>query len=224
MLNTPSPTESIRVVLIEPFEMIRQSIGAQLAREPGLELAGSASTAEDARVLIFSSPHPHIVVAEIEFPGWYVGDVAQELRQRHPQMRCIALSTQNGEPLLRDLAAAGLFAYVNKKQPFAELVATIHQARHAYLPISDQMAQYLASEVENGFSIVDVGDELSERELEILTLLVQGEDNREIALHLNITLRTVYTHLTGIYAKLGVTNRTLATIIALRDGILPKEG
>jgi NarL family two-component system response regulator LiaR len=140
------------------------------------------------------------------------------IRQRHPDVQVIALTSYKDEALVLEALRAGAIAYLFKDVSADELAQTIraaHAGRATYAPEATQALFHAAVQTPVP------GFDLTKRELEVLVLLVEGLNNTQIAARLYVSAATVKTHVGHILAKLGVTSRTEAAAVALRSRLIP---
>ena len=206
-----SDSPAIRVLIADDHQLLLDGIATLLQTFPGVELAGQASNGEQA-VQQFLALQPDVTLMDLQMPVMTGLDAIAAIRAQHPAARVIVLTTYKGDTLVGRAVQAGACGYLLKSSLRHELLAAIqavHAGRRHIAPEAQaEMARYASADV------------LSNRELEVLRLVAQGNSNRETGALLLIKEETVKAHMSTILAKLGAKDRTHAVTIALRRGIL----
>ena len=206
-----SDTAPIRVLIADDHQLLLDGIAALLRAFPGVVLVGQATDGQQA-ALQFDSLLPDVTLMDLQMPVMSGLDAIGAIRARHPQARIIVLTTYKGDTQVLRAIRAGACGYVLKSALRHELLAAIQNVhagrRHITPEIEAELALYACSDV------------LSNRELDVLKQVAQGNSNRETGALLQIKEETVKAHMSTILAKLGARDRTHAVTIALRRGIL----
>jgi DNA-binding NarL/FixJ family response regulator len=202
-----------RVLVVDDHELMRA--GLRLLVESCLGHAVTeASSAGEALEIVRDDP-PDVVFLDVRMPGLDGLWLLDRLRDEHPQVPVLMLSTLDEGEHIQSALTRGAAGYVLKEasvQQVSEAIETAIEGRGVYLhPVA---AQRLLDARRNK-SI----EQLTERERDVLTMLVKGAKNEEIANSLFVTEKTVKTHLSAIFRKLGVSNRTQAATRAIREGL-----
>ena len=206
----------IQVMIVDDHPMVRDGLKVFLSVSPGMECSGEASSGEEALDLC-RAVKPDVVLMDLLMPG--MGGVAaiQAIRQRLPQVRIIALTSFAEPDLVQQAIRAGAVGYLLKNMTMGDLAEAIRAAdagRSVMAPeATAAMMQALSQPA--GESI-----DLTERERQILSLMVDGLSNQEIAYRLVISESTARFHVSNILAKLGVNNRTMAVRTAIQLKLL----
>ena len=215
--NTSSnkPTgDSIRVLVVEDHNVVRQGLVALLNVVDGLEVVGEAADGVEA-ITQFRKHKPDVTLMDLRLPRMGGVDVIQRIRVETPHARFVVLTTYDGDEDIYKALKAGARAYLLKGMTTDELVATIRtvHAGKSHIPpaIAERLAERMGTE------------DLTIRELDVLEQIVQGKSNKEIGTELDISEATVKTHINSLLSKLGVTDRTQAATAAIRRGIVPYE-
>jgi len=213
-------------VIVDPYPLWLEAVSA-VAQKIGFEVTGTATTLEEGLQAVVSLK-PDLLILETE--GYAEGDGASCLsraRTLHRDLRCIVLSSHVDKEAIRRALAAGAAAYVVKVAYPEDLASAVHQAfdHSIYFaaPHDDAGATASTPRAETAASAAVEPGVLTRRELEILALLAKGYPNAKIAGALWITEQTVKFHLSNIFRKLDVSNRTEAARSAHLNGLVQHE-
>lgn len=205
---------SIRVLVVDDHNVVRQGLVALLKVVDGLEVVGEAADGVEA-IAQFRKHRPAITLIDLRLPRMSGVEVIQRLRQEEPQARFIVLTTYDGDEDIYRALKAGAKAYLLKGMTTDELVTAIRAVHAGKSHIPAAIAERLAERVGS--------EDLTQRELDVLEQIVNGKSNKEIGTELDISEATVKTHINSLLSKLGVTDRTQAATAAIRRGIVPLE-
>ncbi len=206
--------ETIRVLVVEDHNVVRQGLVALLKAVEGLEVVGEAADGVEA-IAQFRQHKPAITLIDLRLPRMGGVEVIQRIRVEEPQARFIVLTTYDGDEDIYRALKAGAKAYLLKGMTSEELVATIQAVHAGKSRIPPAIAERLAERMG--------AEDLTQREFQVLEQIVYGKSNKEIAAELDVSEATVKTHINSLLGKLGVTDRTQAATTALRRGIVPLE-
>ena len=213
---------SVRVVLVDDHEMVIEGLKAMLAPFAGrVEVVGEAVGAESALAVV-DELRPDIVLCDVRMQGASGLDVCREIRERHQGRKVILLSVYDDEQYLFQAMRVGASGYLLKGISSDELVRQLEGVQAGGTAIDAGLAARAAetaARLQSNQFWPGARHGLTQRESEILSLVVTGLSNRGIAAKLVIGEETVKTHLSSIYRKLGVSDRTSAAATALREGI-----
>lgn len=208
MATSPGP---IRVLTVDDHALIRGGIAALIANQKDMCLIAEASNGREA-IDKFRSHRPDITLMDLQMPEMNGIDALIAIRSEFPDARIIVLTTYAGDALCKRAMKAGAQAYILKGNVRKDLLDTIRAVRAGKKFIHAEVAAELASHAAD--------DALSEREIEVLTLIAAGNSNKLVADQLAISEDTVKGHVKNILAKLGVSDRTHAVTVALKRGII----
>ena len=215
-------SQAVRVVLVDDHEMVIEGLKAMLAPfADRVEVVGEAVGAEKAMSVI-DGLNPDIVLCDVRMAGVSGLDLCREIRERHPEVKVILLSVYDDEQYLFQAMRVGASGYLLKGVGSDELVRQLHSVAAGGTAIDAGLAARAAetaARLQSDHFWPGARHGLTQRESEILSLGVTGASNRGIAAKLVIGEETVKTHLSAIYRKLGVGDRTSAAATALREGI-----
>lgn len=204
--------KTIRVLLVDDHAVVRSGLSAFLTINKDLELVGEAESGEEA-IRKVPQLKPDVVLMDLKMPG--MGGVAaiRALHQDHPELRIIALTSYVDEGLVQGALQAGANGYLMKNVSAAELANAIRSADVGRMTLSPEATEALISAATHP---VIPGEDLTDRERDVLKLLIKGLSNAEIAEQLIISTSTVKYHIGNIYSKLGVDSRVAAVSLAIQ--------
>ena len=196
-------SETIRVLLADDHPTLRLGLRVLLDRAPDVEVVGEAEDGDEALALI-DTLQPDVAVLDCQLPGIAGTEVALEIRRRGLPVRVLARGAYDSEQYVRGMLEAGAAGYLLKEEAPETIVAAVRVAARGEVLFSGEQyarARRWAEEVGERW------ESLTEREREVLTLVVEGLSNAAIAEALSVTERTVEYHVTNILGKLGVESR-----------------
>jgi DNA-binding NarL/FixJ family response regulator len=212
----------VRVVLVDDHELVIEGLKAMLARFAGrVRVIGQAGTAEDALPVI-TALAPDVVLCDVRLRGSSGLDLCRQLVEASPGCRVVLLSVYDDEQYLYQALRAGAAGYLLKRVSGEELVRALEQVQLGETvvdPVLAARAATAAARLDSGEFWPGARLGLSQRESEVLGLIVAGLSNRAIAARLIIGDETVKSHTRAIYRKLGVGDRAPAVAAALREGV-----
>jgi len=205
-----SPTV-IRVLTVDDHALIREGVAALIANQKDMHLVGEASNGREA-IEQFRSHRPDVTLMDLQMPEMNGIDALIAIRSEFPEARIIVLTTYAGDALCKRAMKAGAQAYILKGNVRKDLLDTIRTVRAGKKILHAEVAAELATHAAD--------DALSEREIEVLSLIAAGNSNKLVADELAISEDTVKGHVKSILSKLGVNDRTHAVTAALKRGII----
>ena len=209
----------IRILVADDHLIIRQGLRLILETQAGFEMVGEAADGAEA-VRLCVELHPDVVLMDLRMPGMDGLSAIERLRIEQPGIAVVILTTFNEDDLMMRGLRLGAKGYLLKDTDRETLFNTIRAAsRGETLLRPEIMARVLAQGMATG-APASTQTDLTERELEVLRGVAQGERSKEIGLRLGITERTVKAHLASIYSRLGVDSRAAAIAVAAQRGIL----
>ena len=214
--------ETIRILLVEDHAVVRAGLRVLLPTEPGLEVVGEAADGLEA-VEKAGALQPDIVLLDLVMPRQDGLAAIPQIRQVSPASRIIVLTSFADDEKIFAAIKAGAVGYLLKEASPEELLEAIHNVYQGEVSLSPFIAQKLMRELNRPAMPSATEAALTEREEEVLGLVAQGLINHEIATQLNISERTVRTHISHILEKLHLVNRTQAALYALRSGLARLE-
>jgi len=209
-------TKKIRVMLVDDHAVVRSGLSAFLMVQPDLELVGEAESGEDA-IARAALLRPDVILMDLMMPGMDGVAATRAIRQKLPETQVVALTSFKEDNLVQGALQAGAIGYLLKNVSAVELANAIRSAHSKRMTLSSEAAQAL---VESASQPVIPGDNLTEREREVLKLMVEGLNNTEIGEKLFVSPSTVKFHVGNIFNKLGVDNRVAAVTLALQRRLI----
>jgi len=211
------------LLLVDDQEVVRQGLAAMLSRHAQrIRIVGEAENAEQAERLAMNL-QPDVVLCDVRLGGASGLDVCERLSTRLPATRVVMLSVYDEPQYLYQALRAGAAGYLLKQIRGAELANQLERAAAGEVVIDATLAGRVAlhaARLESGEFWPGAGMGLTQRESEVLELIVAGLSNRAVALKLVLGEETVKTHLRGLYRKLNVNDRASAVTVALREGLV----
>jgi two-component system NarL family response regulator len=209
--GTGSSGRSIRVIVADDHALMRGGVVAVLRDAPGLTVVGEAADGAEA-VALYTQHRPDVALVDLKMPALDGAGVVEQVRARYPDARLVILTTYDADDDVERALRAGAKAYLLKDVDPQELVACVRAVHAGRSWVSPAIAAKLAERLTRV--------ELTPREMGVLRELVTGKSNKEIAAALGIVEGTVKLHVTRLYEKLGVSNRTEALAVAVRRGLV----
>ena len=213
---TTSPSKPIRVMLVDDHTMVRRGLATFLKIFDDLQLVGEAENGETA-VQLCAEVLPDVILMDMALPVMDGATATRAIRQQFPQVQVIVLTSFKEGELIKNALEAGAIGYLLKDVSADELVDAIRAAHAGRATLSPEAAQAL---VETTNQPRTYGLDLTEREREVLALMIEGLNNTQIAGRLTVSPSTIKSHVSNILAKLGVASRTEAVTLALRNRIV----
>ncbi len=212
------PAQPLRVLLVDDHMMVRKGLGALLSAYDDLQLVGEAEDGEMA-VLKFEHTQPDVVLMDMVMPRMDGVTAITKIRDRHPDAKVIALTSFQLDEMVQRALQAGAIGYLLKNASADDLVKAIRAARCGKRTLAPEAADSL---IHLFYAEPEPGHDLTDRERDVLTLVVEGLNNKEIADRLFLSISTVKFHVSAILSKLGVTNRIEAVALAVKHHLVTK--
>ncbi|MDN4608884.1 response regulator [Sporosarcina highlanderae] len=213
----------IRVMIVDDQPLVREGLGTLLGLRPEIEVIGTAMDGKDALDKAMELL-PDIVLMDIRMPKVNGVEGTKLLKTNLPDVKVLILTTFNDSEHIFDALEEGASGYLLKDMPTDTIVQAILTVQHGGVVLPKEFTSQVLTELrmKSHNSLVEIpksAEELSDREMEVLTRLGEGLNNKEIANALFITEGTVKNHVSSVIQKLGLRDRTQAAIYAVRYGI-----
>jgi len=212
-------SDSIRILVADDHPIVRDGLVAILSTQPDFEVVGEAGNGPEA-IERATTLQPDVMLLDLEMPELDGVEVLRRLAQSNPEVRVIVFTAFDTDERILGAVQAGAQGYLLKGAPRKELfeaVRVVHAGGSLLQPV---VASKLLRQVSHQSQAVPTVDALTPREVEVLRLLAQGLQNKEIAAQLVISERTVKFHVSSIMSKLGAGNRTEAVTLAAQQGLI----
>jgi two-component system, NarL family, response regulator LiaR len=210
------PSSPIRVMLVDDHLMVRRGLATFLKVFDDLELAGEASSGE-AAITLCEKLLPDVILMDMVMPDMDGATATRLIRQQCPEVQVLALTSFKEEKLVQNALQAGAIGYLLKDVSADELAQAIRAAHAGRATLSPEATQAL---VHAATQPPEPGHDLTERERAVLTLLVEGLNNTQIAARLVVSPSTIKSHVSNILSKLGVASRSEAVALAVRNKLV----
>ncbi|MBK9602775.1 MAG: response regulator transcription factor [Anaerolineales bacterium] len=203
-------------MIVDDHMMVRRGLATFLKVFDDLELSGEAENGE-AAIQLCARVQPDVILMDMVMPIMDGAAATRVIRQQFPQVQVIALTSFKEGELIKNALEAGAIGYLLKDVTADDLVRAIRAAQRGRVTLSPEAAQIL---VETANLPPVPGGDLTEREREVLVLMIEGLNNTQIAGRLTVSPSTIKSHVSNILSKLGVASRTEAVTLALRNKIV----
>jgi DNA-binding NarL/FixJ family response regulator len=206
--------EHIRLIIVDDHEVVRAGLQGMLASQPDFEIVGEAADGSEA-VEMAARLRPDVVLMDLRMPRMNGVEAIHQIRVQQPDAHILVLTTYDTDADILPAVEAGATGYLLKDTPREELFRAVRAASRGESVLAPVVAARLMGRMR-----APAEEALSEREIEVLTLVARGASNREIAHGLHISEATVKSHLIHIFGKLSVSDRTAAVTTGLERGII----
>ena len=217
--------KSIRVLIVDDHEIVREGLQTLLAEEPEFDVVGTTGDGA-AAVELAQATKPDVIVMDLVMPGLNGIEATRRIVGKNPQARVLVLTTFADDQRVREAIQAGATGYLLKDVLKADLLRALRDAAAGRPSLHPEVQQHLMREVAGKTRAASSGEQapphlhLTEREIGILRLIAQGRSNKEIALALSLTEGTIKGYVSTIFDKLGVQDRTQAALYAVKHGLV----
>jgi DNA-binding NarL/FixJ family response regulator len=210
-------SEAIEVLVVDDHAVVREGLRTFLELQDGIEVVGEAADGE-AAVREAERLEPDVILMDLVMPKLDGVGAMRELRRRLPDCRVIALTSFADDERLLGAIRAGAAGYLLKNAEPQEVARAVRAASAGQALLDPAVAARVVESIADRDSVAGA-ESLTSREREVLALIARGRSNKLIARELGISEKTVKTHVGHVLAKLGVTDRTQAAVIAVRTGL-----
>ena len=206
--------DRVTVLIVDDHALVREGLRKLLELDERIEVVGEAGDGQGA-INLARKYHPDVILMDVNMPGTDGVTATQVIKKEMPDIDIIALTVYEDEQVV-DMVKAGVSGYVLKDMGPEELTSTIFKVREGNVVIHPRVAGQVAKELVRQ-TRRRAEAKLTKRERDVLEYLVKGYSNKEVAAALFISEKTVKNHLTSIFRKLDVKDRTQAVIYALKN-------
>lgn len=204
-------TEIISILIVDDHLVVRTGLRSLIESEPDMSVSGEASNGSEA-IEFYRTSRPGLVLMDLRMPRLGGVEAIAAIREIDHNARILVLTTYDGDENIYRALQAGAQGYILKDIPREEFILAVRKVARGEYYIPPDVAARLARRVPT--------DNLSQREMDVLRLIVAGNSNKEIADHLGLTESTIKNHVNSLLAKLHVHDRTQAVTTALKRGIV----
>lgn len=208
----------IKVLLVDDHEMVRMGLASYLMIQDDIDIVGEASGGEEG-VKLAIEKKPDVILMDLVMDGMNGIDATKEISKRLPAARIIVLTSFIDDEKVYPVIEAGAMSYLLKTSRAPEIAEAIRAAYSGKPVLEAKVTDKMMKRMRSG-NKRPLHEALTSRELEVLRLIGDGMTNQEIADRLFITIKTVKTHVSNIFGKLGVEDRTQAAIYAHRNNLI----
>jgi DNA-binding NarL/FixJ family response regulator len=213
----------VRALVVDDHALFTDAV-LPLLDEMGIEVVGVARTGEEG-VAVARREHPHLVLVDLGLPDVEGISVGKRILADLPETRILALTGRRDPELVKEAVRAGFRGYLTKDTPLSQFAESIRAALRGEVVMPMPLPQPKAvTRTPQEESAALLARHLTAREREVLTLLVEGLDNAEIAKRLDVSANTIRTHVQNILTKLGVRSRLQAAAFAVRHEVVDVGG
>ena len=216
-----APVEGVRILLVDDHASFRQGVSFAVEREPGYAVVGQAGSLAEARKMLRGVD---VAIFDLGLPDGYGGELIKELRDASPRAQALVLSASQDRAEIAKAVDYGAAGVLHKSSGMSEIVDAVRRlkAGRPLMPPEEmiELLRFASSRKEREHEARQVIAQLTDREKEVLSLLAEGLDAREIASRLHISAKTERNHVARILAKLGAHSRLQALVFAARHGVV----
>ncbi|RSV40317.1 DNA-binding response regulator [Sphingomonas sp. ABOLE] len=204
-------TAPIRILLVDDHMLLREGVRAVVSTQPDMEIAGEASSGAEA-IEAFARLQPDLVLMDLQMADMSGLEAITAIRAASPHARILVLTTYSGDGRAIKALRAGAMGYLLKASLRNQLLEAIRSVHHG--------GKHLDASVATAIALHVLDEDLTEREVSVLTLAAWGNSNKQIAARLALSEETVKGHMKALFAKLGANDRTHAVTIAAKRGLI----
>jgi DNA-binding NarL/FixJ family response regulator len=201
----------IRILLVDDHMLLREGVRAVVSTQSDMEIAGEASGGAEA-IEAYAQLQPDLVLMDLQMADISGLEAITAIRAASPQARIIVLTTYSGDGRAIKALRAGAMGYLLKASLRNQLLEAIRSVHHG--------GKHLDASVATAIALHVLDEDLTEREVSVLTLAAWGNSNKQIAARLELSEETVKGHMKALFAKLGANDRTHAVTIAAKRGLI----
>ncbi|WP_019638408.1 response regulator [Paenibacillus fonticola] len=213
-------SDKIRVMIVDDHDMVRMGLKTYLMLDPGFEVVAEASDGDQVVRLLdqgIEGGLPHIILMDLMMPAMNGAEATKEVLSRYPELKIVILTSFLEDDLVVQAIEAGAVSYVLKTVSAEELIYALQGAYRGMPVMTGDVAQALTRGLRQR-TVQGDSSGMTEREKEVLLLIAEGKNNKDIAEELHISIKTVKTHVSNLLMKCELEDRTQLAIYAHRQG------
>jgi DNA-binding NarL/FixJ family response regulator len=218
-MEARAATEVARVVIADDETLFRSGLAKLLERDPNVAVVGQAADGAEA-IREVARKQPDVVLMDVGMPNLDGIEATREIVRRHPDVRVLVLTIFDADTKVVQAVRAGASGYMLKDSMSQAIVSSIIAVRAGHFVMSETIATAVLDMLTGINPARDQVEGLTQREFEILRLIGSGLGNKQIAYQLRISDKTVRKHVSSVYEKLGIFDRSHAVIYALKTGLV----
>jgi DNA-binding NarL/FixJ family response regulator len=209
----------VRVLITDDQTLFRSGLARLLEEDPRVQVVGQAVDGADA-IKKVDALNPDVVLMDIKMPSLDGVEATRRITAEHPQIRVLVLTTFDADSYVLQALRSGASGYILKNSQPSAIVSSILAVVSGERVMASEVANRVLDMLTGTSTPKEFYDGLTAREVEILKLLASGQANKQIAYHLRISEKTVRNHVSNMYAKLQIYDRSQAVLYAVRKGLI----
>ena len=216
------PMKKLRILIADDHEVVREGVRALIEHEPDWEVCGAAANGREA-VALATELKPDVVIVDMTMPELDGLQVVRQIKRALPQTEMLVFSAHESESVIAEVFAAGAKSYIRKADAGRHLISALRSLQQHKPYFTDEVSEVLFARFLTGVGKKQdpaASEKLSTREREIVRLLAEGKTNKENALALGISIRTIETHRATVMRKLRLDSLADLVRYAIRNGIV----
>jgi NarL family two-component system response regulator LiaR len=210
----------VRIVIVDDHAIVREGLRFLFEQQPDIEVVGEGEDGLQA-IMLIEEMHPEVLLLDLLMPKMHGVEVIRQIKRLSPQTQILVLTSYFEDELLFGAIQAGALSYLLKDTKPRDLVAAVQAAAKGESILHPLIAKRVLRDIRQ--SKRSLLQDLTVRELDVLTWIARGRSNREIATELCLGEQTIKTHVSNILAKLHLADRTQAAIYALQQHLIPLD-
>jgi DNA-binding NarL/FixJ family response regulator len=214
--------DSIRVLIADDHPIVREGLSVVINSQPDMRLVGQAADGKQA-ILLFKELKPDVIVMDLKMPGMNGLSAIGEIKKLDQKTPVLVLTSFTDDDMVIAAIQSGANGVMLKDMPPEQLLEAIREVARGQNTLHPMVAQKLMLRIQRSAAPDFSEKSLTHREIDVLKCLAEGQSNREIAMKLSISTRTVTTHVRNILDKLELDNRTQAALYAVEHGIVKQS-
>ena len=210
----------MKVIICDDQAIVRDGLVMLLKLEPDIEVVGTTGDGAEAVELVVEK-RPDLILMDLKMPIMNGVEATRQIRMKYPEVKVLVLTTYADDEWVFDAIQAGASGYLLKDTPREELIRAVRGTVTGKTYVDPSIAGKVLDQVSSHQTqqATLITSKLTEREIEVLRLVARGLSNADIADQLFLSDGTVRNHVSAILAKLGVSDRTQAAVIAIQHGL-----